>query len=181
MRLRLSAALAAGLALYGSASAAPSLPDSTVAETFKTYLAAWEQGDAHAIAAQFAPDGDFINPTGFYARGPAEVEAFYRAAFTRGYAGSVGGFVVKAVRLIAPGVVAVDGVWSIEGAHDPAGGVRPAERGLATGILVRRVEGWRIALLREQSSAQDVEIRPIEALPAPSIGTAPAAVDCDVR
>ena len=160
MRAQAIAALAVGLALCGSADAAPSAAKTAAAGMFRAYLAAWNRGDAHAIAAQFAADGDLINPNGVYARGPAQVEAFYRAAFSRGYAGSKGGFAVKAVRQLGRGVVAVDGVWSIEGAHDARGGVRPPERGLAVGVLVRDRQGWRVALLREQASAEDVEIPP---------------------
>jgi uncharacterized protein (TIGR02246 family) len=150
--------LVAAMTLCGASRSAPMPPEAAATQVFKDYLQAWDRADAQAIAAQFAPDGDFINPTGFYARGPAEVESFYRAAFDHGYAGSKGGFIVKAIRPIARGVIAVDGVWSIEGALDPTGRAKEAERGLATGILVLRPEGWRVALLREQSSAQTLEI-----------------------
>jgi uncharacterized protein (TIGR02246 family) len=155
--------------LVGSPAAAAPDVQTAVTGMFQAYVAAWDRADARALGAQFTVDGDFINPTGFYARGPGEVEAFYRGAFSQGYAGSKGGFSLKGVRVLAKDIVAVDGVWSIEGARTPDGAPRPAERGIATAIMVRQGPVWRVALLREQSSAQTVEIpaRPAEASAAP--------------
>ena len=150
-----------GVALVAATAAVAGVaagPQTVAMTTFRAYLAAWNRADAHAIAAQFAPDGDFINPTGYYARGPAEVEAFYKSAFSRGYAGSVGGFTPKAIRSITRDAIAADGVWSIKGARGPDGKVQAPEGGLATAVLVRGRQGWRVALLREQSSAQALEI-----------------------
>ena len=155
------AGLIVSLLLGGNAAGAPTAaPEAIAAEAMQSYVAAWDRADARAIAAQFAPDGDFINPTGFYARGPAAVEAFYRAAFAQGSAGSVGRFELRGVQPLARDVIVVDGVWSIEGARDPDGRVRPPERGLATGVLVRGADGWRVALLREQASAHDLQMPP---------------------
>jgi uncharacterized protein (TIGR02246 family) len=138
------------------ATAAPSGPDAAVHALLETYVRAWDRADARALGAQFAADGDFINPTGTYARGPAQVEAFYAAAFAAGYAGSRGAFRPVAVRDLAPGVIAVDGEWSIEGARGPDGAQRPTEAGIAAAVLVRRHGVWRIALLREQAGAQHI-------------------------
>lgn len=154
------AGVIASLLLGGNAAGAPTAaPERIAAEAMRSYMAAWDRADARAIAAQFAPDGDFINPTGFYARGPAAVEAFYSAAFARGYAGSIGRFELRGVRRLARDVI-VDGVWSIEGARDADGRTRPTERGLATGVLVRGADGWRVALLREQANSHDLQMPP---------------------
>ncbi len=153
-----SVALAAVAALAVAGAPGDKAPDpkGVAEEMLRAYLADWDRADAGALAAQFAPDGDFINPDGFYARGPAEVEAFYRSAFARGYAGRPATFTLKAARLIAPRVIAVDGVWSIAAGAD--GRASPQERGLATVVLVRTPEGWRVAALREQSSASQLNI-----------------------
>jgi uncharacterized protein (TIGR02246 family) len=116
------------------------------------YVRAWNRADAAAIAGFFSPDGDFTNPTGFHAEGRAHISAFYAQAFAMGYAGSQGSFKALRSRVVAPGVMVVDGEWSIRGAHTPEGGVRAAEQGLATAVLVRAGQGWQIVALREQGS-----------------------------
>lgn len=139
-----------------SAAAAPSGPEAAAKAVLDAYVAAWDRADAKALGAQFAPDGDFINPTGTYARGPAAIQAFYAAAFAAGYAGSRGSFHLVAARRLAPGVVAVDGDFSISGARNPNGAARESEGGIASAVLVRRQGVWRVALLREQEGAQHI-------------------------
>jgi uncharacterized protein (TIGR02246 family) len=148
--------LLAAIAAAGSPAAAGGAMQAAVDALAKTYIAAWDRADPAALGAQFAPDGDFINPAGTYARGPAAVAAFYRAAFAQGYAGSGATFRPMKVRRLAAGVVAIDGEWSISGAHDPSGAVRPLEAGIAAAILVRRAGVWKIALLREQEGAAKI-------------------------
>jgi uncharacterized protein (TIGR02246 family) len=128
-----------------------------VANTVRSYVSAWNRSDAHAISSLFSGDGDFVSPDGFYARGPSQIEAFYTAAFHRGYGGSKGDFVPRIVRQVSANVVAVDGVWSIDGAREANGTARAAEQGLAVAILVRQGGQWRVSLLREQSSAKTLE------------------------
>jgi uncharacterized protein (TIGR02246 family) len=161
MTFRPCLAFAFLVAISGAGGARAGDDPSAVAEaTMHEYISAWDRADARTLGAQFAADGDFINPTGYYARGPAAVEAFYRSAFARGYAGSHGGFEVKAVRALTADVMAVDGVWSIEGAPGADGKGRATERGLAAAVLVRKAGTWRIVLLREQSSAAALDIPP---------------------
>ena len=147
---RLLAALALATAA-SSAAAAPVIPPAVEALE-RGYVAAWDRADAAAIAAFFAPDGDFTNPTGFHAQGRADVAAFYGQAFAVGYGGSRGGLKLLRTRAVAPGVMLVDGEWSIRGARTPQGDPRPSEQGLATAVLVRTDSGWRIAALREQET-----------------------------
>jgi len=150
------AGLAAGLTLAAEAWAADDPARIAADRIARAYVAAWDRADAAALGAQFAADGDFINPAGVYARGPGAVAGFYRTAFGAGYAGSRGAFRVALARRIAPDVVAIDGEWSIEGAHAPDGALRPREAGIATAILVRRQGAWKIGLLREQEGATKI-------------------------
>jgi uncharacterized protein (TIGR02246 family) len=137
-----------------SASAAP-VTAPAVEVLQRGYVEAWDRADAAAIAGYFAPDGDFTNPTGFHAQGRTDIAAFYAQAFGAGYAGSRGGLKALRTRLVAPGVMVVDGEWSIRGARTPQGGARPGEQGLATAVLVRTGGQWRIAALREQETPGD--------------------------
>ncbi|HEY2356165.1 MAG TPA: SgcJ/EcaC family oxidoreductase [Phenylobacterium sp.] len=142
----------AALAVAAFAASTAAAPDPAAEVLQQGYVQAWNRADAASIAAFFAPDGDFTNPTGFHAQGRADIAAFYAQAFAMGYAGSQGGFETLRTRLVAPGVLVVDGQWSIRGARTPEGSARTPEQGLATAVLVREGRSWRIAALREQQS-----------------------------
>jgi uncharacterized protein (TIGR02246 family) len=120
------------------------------------YIDAWKRSDPTLLASHFVRDGDFINPTGFHAVGRAAISQFYAQAFAAGYKGSDAAFTPRQSRQVAPGVVVIDGEWRIAGAHFPDGRPRPEEGGLATAVVVRTPAGWRIAALREQSSATKI-------------------------
>jgi uncharacterized protein (TIGR02246 family) len=145
-------------ALSGTAVGQPEDADAAaLRQMTEGYIGAWKHADAQLIGSNFTPDGDFINPTGFHAVGRAAIAHFYDQAFDAGYRGSDAGFVARATRRIAPGVVVIDGEWRISGAHDPDGKLRPEERGIATAVLVKSGGEWRIAVLREQSSAATIQ------------------------
>lgn len=115
-------------------------------------LNAWNRADAHAIAAQYETNGDFVSPDGMHAEGRPAIEAFYAGAFARGYAGSHATATVVHVHHLSATIALVDGSWSIE--PTPASKVRQPEAGLFFAVLRRHGAGWRIAALREQSSAR---------------------------
>ncbi len=151
MRWRLGLLGLAAWAVIATAPHAAPDPARTAAEAMaQTYVAAWDRRDAQALGAQFAPDGDFINPAGAYVRGPEAVAAFYRSVFTGGYGDSHGAFRVVKARQLAPGVIAIDGEFTI----DRPG--HPREAGLASAILVHGKAGWKLATLREQEGASAI-------------------------
>ena len=124
-------------------------------------LDAWNRADAHAIAAQYETNGDFVSPDGMHAEGRREIEAFYTGAFARGYSGSHATATVLHVRNLSGTIALVDGTWSI--APTPASKVQQPEAGLFVAVLQRQGRGWRIAALREQSSARtlrELDLRP---------------------
>jgi uncharacterized protein (TIGR02246 family) len=141
-------------ALLLAAFAAPAAAEPPVA-LLDRFMAAWSAGDAKAIAALFAADGDFVNPDGYRASGRAAIEAFYAGAFARGYAGSRGIGEVVAQRAVVPGLVLIDGRWNISGAKTENGTPRPMEQGILTALLREESDGWRIVALRESNSASD--------------------------
>lgn len=114
-------------------------------------LDAWNHADAHAIAAQYETTGDFVSPDGMHATGRQEIEAFYAGAFARGYAGSRATATLAHMRNLSGTIALVDGAWRIE--PTPTSKVRQAEAGLFFAVLHRHGGQWRIAALREQSSA----------------------------
>jgi len=145
-------AMAVLLAFSGSMATAQVRVDPAARALIEAYVAAWDRADSKAMAATFAPDGDFVTPDGLHAVGRRAIASFYRSAFERGYRGRKGGFELAAAREVARGVLILDGTWSIAGERPGQSSGRP-ESGLATAVLIRTGTEWQISALREQSSA----------------------------
>lgn len=138
-----------GKAVAGNSSRVPPSPDGTA--LVSDLLAAWHRADAHAIAAMYETDGDFVSPTGDHAVGPAAVESFYTAAFENGYAGSGASATVVHTRSLAPTMLLIDGTWAIR--PTSASKITEPEAGLFVVVLRRHQDHWRIVALREQTSS----------------------------
>jgi uncharacterized protein (TIGR02246 family) len=121
-------------------------------------LDAWGHSDAARIAAAYEPTGDFVSPTGDHATGRAQIQAFYTSAFAAGYAGSVATARIIHLRHITSRVAIVDGVWDIQ--PTPNAKITRAELGIFSAVLVYNSAKWRIAALREQSSARELRDLP---------------------
>ena len=117
-------------------------------------LSAWHRSDAHAIAALYDPDGDFISPTGDHAVGHDAIEAFYTAAFEAGYAGSDATATAAHVRMLSATFALVDGNWSIQ--PTAASKITEPESGLFFALLHWHDGHWWISALREQTSAKEL-------------------------
>lgn len=148
--------------------------DRPIGPVIAAVLDAWDRADAHAIAAQYEAKGDFVSPDGTHAEGRREIQAFYRGAFAAGYAGSHATAEVARVRHLSPNLALVDGSWSIQ--PTTRSRIREAEAGLFFAVLERRHGRWRIAALREQSSASALrELEPTNI--APPRGRPPRAAN----
>lgn len=121
-------------------------------------LDAWRHSDAARIAAAYEPTGDFVSPTGDHATGRAQIEAFYASAFAAGYAGSVATAKIIHLRHITSTVAIADGVWDIQ--PTPNAKITRPELGIFSAVLVYNSGQWRIAALREQSSARELRDLP---------------------
>lgn len=149
-------ALAAAAFDLSAAAHARSSAEQAIRQVISAFTQSWDRGDAAGIASAYESRGDFVSPDGLHAVGRAAIEAFYEAAFARGYAHSRGEFTVRGIRFIRPDFAIVDGVWEITNAHDPNGRVRVPERGLAVALLRKHGAGWQIVALREQASATEL-------------------------
>jgi uncharacterized protein (TIGR02246 family) len=121
------------------------------------FLSAWGHADAKSIAALFLTDADLVVPTGQLFSGSDTIRAFYQKAFDSGYADSSAMADILQARLVNTGVCLLDGTWRIARArHGEA--PKADESGVFSALLVYRRGIWKISALREQSSAEKLEI-----------------------
>lgn len=146
---KLSAALTLGFALLASPVNAHPSGDAAGRAVLAHVEAAWAAGDAGAIAALYAPDGDLVIPSGTRLSGRDAIGAFYRQVFRNGYAGSRADAELQATRAVAPDLLLGEGRWSIDGAVGADGAPRKREQGRFMVVLARAGADWQIAALRE--------------------------------
>src|SRR5271154_5875986 len=137
------------VALSASASAESAAPLVT------HFMQAWNAADSKALGALFAPDADLVTPTGIDSKGRDAIEAFYAAAFARGYAGSKGAGEVVRERVLSPNISLIDARFSISDAKKQDGSPRVTETGIMAAIVRRTDTGWQILALRENEGASD--------------------------
>jgi uncharacterized protein (TIGR02246 family) len=104
---------------------------------------AWNAADGAAFALQFTDDADFVNIYAMHGVGRAEIARNHQMIFDGPYRGSVNRFTVTKVRPIgADAAVAL-----IQSELDvPRGPMQGAHRTLASAVVVRDGDGWKIAL-----------------------------------
>jgi uncharacterized protein (TIGR02246 family) len=134
------------------------LSDQGIVAIVDQVLDAWGHSDAARIAAAYEPTGDFVSPTGDHATGRAQIQAFYASAFAAGYAGSVATAKIIHLRHVTSTVAIADGVWDIQ--PTPNAKITRPELGIFAAVLVYNSGHWRIAALREQSSARELRDLP---------------------
>jgi ketosteroid isomerase-like protein len=88
MRMRSIAPSATlGLLLLGPAIAIAADTTSDVATAYAAWDAAFNKGDAKALAATYAADAKLLPPTHAVISGPAEIEKFFAGLFANGVTG----------------------------------------------------------------------------------------------
>jgi uncharacterized protein (TIGR02246 family) len=103
---------------------------------------AWNRADGRGFAAAFTEDADFVNILGIGVRTQAAIAAGHQQIFDTIYRGSHASFAIATSRLVADGVA----VAHVSATLDAPGGPRPGtSHALATAVLTRGGDGWRIA------------------------------------
>ena len=131
--------------------------DEAIRQTTSHFSAAWNQADAQAVAEVFSEDADLVIPQGLMMNGRSAIAKFYARVFANGYAGSEGTAAVKQIKMVREDLAIVDGEWSITGAHDASGNIRPPERGIFCALVERQSDKWVIRALRETSGAEHIQ------------------------
>lgn len=143
------AALAAGGYLFTGGTAPGQAPDKkevvepAVAEMAKEFIAAFDKGDAKALAALWTADGDYYDQTGRHTHGRPAIEKMY-AKFFAAEKGAKLSLIVTHRKKLGPDVLVEDGVSEVA----PADGSAPVVARFTT-ILVRADGKWLVESVRE--------------------------------
>jgi len=117
---------------------------STLMDDFE---AAWASGDAAAVAALFAEDGDSLTVNG-HTEGRAAVQEAYAQNFSGPFQGTTIDLETTSVRFLEPDVAVVDGTYQISGFKGPEGEDLGSATGQWTAVDVKTDAGWRIGCSR---------------------------------
>ena len=122
---------------------APAGPEQTaVAKMDQAYEAAFEKGDAKAIADLFTEEAEFTNENGRVVSGRAAIEQMSRAAFLSNKGAKLD-IATDSVRLLAPGVIVQKGSTSVTSKDGETGG------SLYAAVLVQKDGIWKYSEIIE--------------------------------
>jgi uncharacterized protein (TIGR02246 family) len=106
---------------------------------------AWGRGDARGVVANFAPEGDLIDPFGRVARTQSAVEELLAGNFGGIFHRSQIVFNPQSIRFLTPELAVADGTWQVTlPPQPPDDRAPPPIMGLVTSVF-RKVNGaWKI-------------------------------------
>lgn len=149
------AAMSATLVLVISGQAAEPRPDSSPEENairaaVQSYVAAFNQGDAMALAALWSPEAVYANPlTGQQVVGRAEIEKQFAAIFAEGKGAKLQAS-TDSVQFVSPNVAVEQGTAKVMRPD------QPPEESRYTAVYVKRDGQW----LLDRVTEEDVSIPP---------------------
>jgi len=135
------------VATVGQSQTGEMLDENLIHRVMDAFMAAWNQHDAHAFAAVFATDADFINWRGVGASGRANIEAFHAPVFATIFKASHQKYTDIKIRFVRADVAAVDVHWELTGALDAQGNPRPDRNGLLIFVMEKTNGQWQIAVM----------------------------------
>lgn len=124
-------------------------------EIVRDFAAAWNRGDADALAALFADDADFVNVVGLWWTRREQVRHNHAFGFARIFPGSTMTLDRVRVRRLGDDVAVVHAQWRVHGQTDPGGAPADDRRGVFSFVTERRPDGTWLAV-----SAQNTDIVP---------------------
>ena len=141
-------------------------PDAAIRKLVGEFRAGWNAHDAIRLASVLADDAEFTSWRGDHVGGRVGVRAHHAAMFEGILRDSVLTIDGLQVRPIRPDVTAVDVWWSMTGARDDAGALRPPRRGIMALLVTRTGESpWQILIFHNVEVPRDA--------PGPAQGTGP--------
>jgi uncharacterized protein (TIGR02246 family) len=110
------------------------------------FVAAW--GDAKAVAALWAVDGDSRGYDGTLFSGREQVEKRYAELFEGVYKDTTFALSATSIRFLQPDVAMVDGSFEIRGMKDADGNDLPATKGMYMNVTIKEGDRWYILCSR---------------------------------
>jgi uncharacterized protein (TIGR02246 family) len=107
------------------------------------FVAAFDKGDAAAVAGFWTPDGDYVDQLGRQVKGRGEIQKLYEKAFAE-RKGATLSVAPTSGRMVTPDVAIEDGVTVVT----PADG-GPGTAARYTAVLVRKDDRWLLESVRE--------------------------------
>jgi uncharacterized protein (TIGR02246 family) len=155
--IRVSTTLAAFLLLSFSVGAAPAQPQSgnaadeaAIKQLIASNTQAFNQHDAHGVAADYAEDADFTNMRGASQHSRKNIEAFLTPLFATGALKNANRtLTVRSVRFLAPTIAEVDIDSVLVGTTTPDGKENPPRKGLVNDIVSKQNGKWMITVFHE--------------------------------
>jgi uncharacterized protein (TIGR02246 family) len=109
----------------------------------QAFLAAFNRGDARAVAAFWTPDGDYVDQVGHKHKGRAALEKLYEKVFA-GNKGAKLTLTITSHKLLSPEVALQEGTTQVA----PADG-GPPTAGAFSAVLVKKDGEWYFESVRE--------------------------------
>jgi uncharacterized protein (TIGR02246 family) len=107
------------------------------------FIAAYDRGDARAVAAFWTPDATYVDPDGQEHKGRAAIEKMYEKVFADNKGAKLAIHVTE-MKQLTPDVVLEDGITEVT----PAGGGFPTAAGFSA-VLVKKDGEWYVQSVHE--------------------------------
>jgi len=131
---------------------AEALSDRAAADAVAAALTtAWNAADGAAFAREFTDDADFVNIFAMHGVGREAIAEAHQMIFDTIYRGSRNAFSVEAVRSLRDDVALAHIRALLE---IPEGPMQGELRALATAVMVREGEAWKIAAFHNTKEGQ---------------------------
>jgi uncharacterized protein (TIGR02246 family) len=109
----------------------------------QAFIAAFDKGDAKAVAAFWAPEGDYIDQVGHRFKGRAELEKLYEKVFEKGKGAKLT-ITLTSARMVGADTAIEDGVSEVT----PAAGGPPSVAAFSA-VLVKKDGEWYFESVRD--------------------------------
>ncbi len=133
---------------FAAGSGARAADTAAIEKLFETFNAVANARDAHAMAALFAADADFININGLLEHGPAAIEAHMRQLFAGAGRHLQRQATLRGIRFLSPDTAVLYSDTQTTGApgHETPS---TAEAGFYAWIVMKRQGRWQIVMWHE--------------------------------
>ena len=119
------------------------MEEAALKKNAEAFVAAFDKGDAKAVAAFWTADGDYVDETGRHMKGREEIEKAFAEFFSENKGLKVQ-IHTESLHFVTPDVAVEDGITSVS---EPDGG--PPSRARYTVVHVKKDGEWRLSSVRD--------------------------------